>query len=65
MTADDDGVLGSANDREFGGQRRFARTAEGKDGDKTNGAKKGGEEKGVSAATGLEAGSMEEGLLPR
>ncbi len=31
MTADDDGVLGGANDGEFGGRRRFARTVEGKD----------------------------------
>ncbi|KAL7472270.1 hypothetical protein ACHAXS_012603 [Conticribra weissflogii] len=69
VTVDDDGVLGGANDSEFGGRRRFARVAVDKSADVDDGAAKkkgeGGEEKGGGTATGFEAGAMEEGFYQR
>ena len=65
MTVDDDGVMGGANDSEFGGRRRFARVAANKDSDDTPGKKgcKGGG--GGKTSTGFEAGAMEEGFYQR
>lgn len=60
-TMDDDGVLGGANDLEFGGKRRFGRAAVEKN-QNSSGGKKGG---GGGAATGFEAGAMEEGFYQR
>lgn len=63
VTADDDGVMGGANDSEFGGRRRFGRVATNKDDADTDGKKgKGGEGK---TSTGFEAGAMEEGFYQR
>ena len=61
LTMDDDGVLGGANDTEFGGRRRFGRAAVEKS-EKASSGKKGG---GGGAATGFEAGAMEEGFYQR
>jgi len=67
MTVTDDGVLGGANNSEFGGRQRFARVSENKDGDNGDAAdKKGGKGKGDGAtSTGFEAGAMEEGFYGR
>ena len=59
VMVDDDGVLGGANDAEFGGRRRFARVAV------DNGEKKGGKSESTGTATGFEAGAMEEGFYQR
>ena len=63
MRIDDDGVLGGANDSEFGGRRRFARvaaeSANGSAGKKSGGAGKGG------TSTGFEAGAMAEDFYHR
>ncbi|EJK73962.1 hypothetical protein THAOC_04390, partial [Thalassiosira oceanica] len=63
MRIDDDGVLGGANDSEFGGRRRFARVAaestNGSAGKKNGGAGKGG------TSTGFEAGAMAEDFYHR
>lgn len=60
-TMDDDGVLGGANDLEFGGKRRFGRAAVEKNQNSFDGKKVGG----GGAATGFEAGAMEEGFYQR
>jgi hypothetical protein len=60
-TMDDDGVLGGANDVEFGGKRRFGRAAVEKSAEASSADKKGG----GAAATGFEAGAMEEGFYQR
>eukprot|EP00986_Skeletonema_menzelii_P021094 scaffold33177_cov148-Skeletonema_menzelii.AAC.1 len=60
LTMDDDGVIGGANDTEFGGKRRFGRAAVAKAAEVSAG-KKGG----AGAATGFEAGAMEEGFYQR
>ena len=60
LTMDDDGVIGGANDTEFGGKRRFGRAAVDKAAE-TSANKKGG----GGAATGFEAGAMEEGFYQR
>ena len=68
ITVDDDGVLGGANDTEFGGRRRFGRVTvdKGDDGGDGSGKKNGkGEAKGGGTATGFEAGAMEEGFFQR
>ena len=62
VTVDDDGVLGGANDAEFGGRRRFARVAVD---NSDNGEKKGGKSESTGTATGFEAGAMEEGFYQR
>jgi hypothetical protein len=59
-TIDDDGVLGGANDVEFGGKRRFGRAAVEKNAEASADKKGGG-----AAATGFEAGAMEEGFYQR
>lgn len=66
ITVDDDGVLGGANDSEFGGRRRFANVAVDKSGDGYDATKSGGKggAKG-GTATGFEAGAMEEGFYQR
>ncbi|KAL3764940.1 hypothetical protein ACHAWU_003800 [Discostella pseudostelligera] len=65
ITADDDGVLGGANDSEFGGRRRFARVSTAKeDADAPQGAKGGGGERNTTS-TGFEAAAMEEGFYQR
>lgn len=63
VTVDDDGVLGGANDAEFGGRRRFARVAvdNGDDGQE----KQSGKAESGGTATGFEAGAMEEGFYQR
>lgn len=66
VTVDDDGVLGGANDAEFGGRgSRFKRVdAKGDDdGDAT--AKAGGAAPPTTTSTGFEAGAMEEGFYQR
>lgn len=63
VTVDDDGVLGGANDAEFGGRRRFARVAVDNDGE--NAQEKGGKAESSATATGFEAGAMEEGFYQR
>lgn len=61
-TMDDDGVLGGANDLEFGGKRRFGRAAV-ETSNESSAAAAG--EKGGGAATGFEAGAMEDGFYQR
>ena len=63
VTVDEDGVLGGANDSEFGGRRRFGRVNVNKDAD--GDAKKGGKGEGAKTSTGFEAGAMEEGFYQR
>ena len=63
VMVDDDGVLGGANDAEFGGRRRFARVAA--DNGDDAGDKKGGKAESSGTATGFEAGAMEEGFYQR
>eukprot|EP00571_Detonula_confervacea_P007614 CAMPEP_0172322470 /NCGR_PEP_ID=MMETSP1058-20130122/45954_1 /TAXON_ID=83371 /ORGANISM="Detonula confervacea, Strain CCMP 353" /LENGTH=724 /DNA_ID=CAMNT_0013038217 /DNA_START=12 /DNA_END=2183 /DNA_ORIENTATION=- len=63
VTVDDDGVLGGANNSEFGGRQRFGRVAVNKDAADGDDAKKGG--KGGATSTGFEAGAMEEGFYQR
>jgi len=60
LTMDDDGVIGGANDTEFGGKRRFGRAAVDKAAEASANKKGGG-----GAATGFEAGAMEEGFYQR
>lgn len=60
LTMDDDGVIGGANDTEFGGKRRFGRAAVAQAAEASAGKKGGG-----GAATGFEAGAMEEGFYQR
>lgn len=65
VTADDDGVLGGANDLEFGGRRRFARVSTAKDdADAAQGSKAGGGGRNATS-TGFEAAAMEEGFYQR
>ena len=64
VTADDDGVLGGANDSEFGGRRRFGRVNANKDDGETSG-KKGAKGDSAKTSTGFEAGAMEEGFYQR
>ncbi len=60
-----DGVLGGANDSEFGGRRKFARVSTAKDdANATRGGAKGGGGRNVTSA-GFEAASMEEGFYQR
>lgn len=61
VTVDDDGVLGGANDAEFGGRRRFARVAA----DENEQEKQTGKAETGATATGFEAGAMEEGFYQR
>lgn len=60
LTMDDDGVIGGANDTEFGGKRRFGRAAVAKASEASVGKKS-----GAGTATGFEAGAMEEGFYQR
>lgn len=60
LTMDDDGVLGGANDVEFGGKRRFGRAAVEKKAEASANKKGGG-----ATSTGFEAGAMEEGFYQR
>ena len=60
LTMDDDGVIGGANDTEFGGKRRFGRAAVAQAAEASASKKGGG-----GAATGFEAGAMEEGFYQR
>lgn len=64
VTADDDGVLGGANDSEFGGRRRFGRVNANKDDVETS-EKKGAKGDSAKTSTGFEAGAMEEGFYQR
>jgi len=63
-----DGVLGGANDAEFGGRRRFGHvtnpTSTADDDDK-KGRKSGDKQGGSGTTTGFEAGAMEEGFYQR
>jgi len=61
VTVDDDGVLGGANDAEFGGRRRFARV----DANDSEQKKQTGKAETGATATGFEAGAMEEGFYQR
>ena len=69
VTVDDDGVLGGANDSEFGGRRRFARVAVEKSAENDSGGgpdgKRGKEDSGGGTATGFEAAAMDEGFYQR
>ncbi|KAL7550829.1 hypothetical protein ACHAWF_014034 [Thalassiosira exigua] len=66
VKADGDGVLGGANDSEFGGRRRFMRVAADKDGDEGGGGSRGGKGGGAATtSTGFEAGAMEDGFYQR
>ena len=65
MTADDDGVLGGANDGEFGGRRRFARVSAKNADDDAVAKKKGVGNNGGATSTGFEAAAMEEGFYQR
>lgn len=64
VTADDDGVLGGANDAEFGGRQRFGRVNMKTDDDE-NKKKKAGKDGSGKTSTGFEAGAMEEGFYQR
>jgi hypothetical protein len=69
VTVDDDGVLGGANDDEFGGRGRFKRVtvqSANDNGDASAGGSGGGVGSGAkTTSTGFEAGAMEEGFYQR